>query len=291
MKTCGGSAWRSVVACMVLGLAMSGLSAVAGTGVPPEPETPADDPIAERFSLTWSVQAATDDFDTGLTTTDHKPYGETRITLGFDLFRVEAAAWTEGGDLSGAYEVLAGVSPSIGGVDLDASLLRRQSPDVPSIDKWIADANATFALFDGATLNVGVSRTMPDVGNGYTDLYAGLDVTLPNGWTVSGDVDGEPDDGTGEVYLQAIAGVTVPLPRDFALSAELGYEWYADDAVPDYWHWNAGVTWTAMEGVAFDLRWYGNDLGGGECGLQADYDCEGRILASMTYDGRWPSVE
>lgn len=291
MDVLGGNAWRSVAACMALGLAMSGLSAVAGTGAPPAPETAAADAIAERFSLTWSVQAATDDFDTGLTTTDHKPYGETRITLGFDLFRAEAAVWTEGGAPDAAFEVLAGVSPTVAGIDVDASILRRVAPDEPAVDKWIADANATIALSDSATLNVGISRTMPDAGNGYTDLYAGLDVTLPNGWTVSGDVDGEPDDGTGEVYLQAIAGVTIPLPRDVTLSGELGYEWYGDTAVPDYWHWNAGVTWTAREGVAFDLRWYGNDLGGGECGLQADYDCEGRLMASVTYDGRWPAVE
>lgn len=247
-----------------------------------------DDPPPSAVSLDWSVDAASDHVDGGLTTTGHRPYAEVRVVAGFDAFRLEAATWTEGRAPDAAFEAAFGLSQTFDTLDADASVTRRVAPGAPSVDEWILDGNVGRAVTDAVALNAGVSYTLPDEGGAYADLYGGADVTLANDWVVRTALDVEPDDGTGGAYLQAVAGLTVPLPHDFALSAEYTAEWYAAADTPSYRHWNAGLTWTGLDGVAFDLRWYGNDLSAADCPLQADYDCAGRVFARVTYTGRWP---
>jgi opacity protein-like surface antigen len=253
------------------------------------PDGPAAD--ASAFSLSWELFGATDDLDAGLTTTGHEPYASGRVTAGFGLFRLEAAAWTEGDAPDAAFELKAGVAPSLGDVALDASLSRTISPDEPSAEEWVVDANATLAAGDAVEINLGASFTAPDDEGDYADLYASVAVTLEGDWVATGEVDFEPDDGSGERYLQAILGLEVPLPHALTLSGEVGYEWFSDPASPDYVHWNAGVTWDALDGVAFDLRYHGNDLSEADCAAQSDHACDHRVIASVTYSGAYPAGE
>jgi hypothetical protein len=235
-------------------------------------------------TLGWSLIGATDDYSEGITTTGHEPYAEGRVTLGFGLFRTEAALWTEGDEPDAAGSLLVGMTPSLGDVAFDVSLERTIAPDEPDAEQWVADANATFAAADGVEVTIGASRTLPDEGGAYTDVYAGVEVTLPNDWVAAAEVTFEPDDGSGARYLQAVVGLAIPLPRDFELSGELAAE-MTSDGTPDYLHWNAGVSWTGMPGVAFDLRYHGNTITAKNCAMLTDYDCDQRVIASVSYSG------
>ena len=98
--------------------------------------------------------------------------------------------------------------------------------------------------------------------------------------SVSGAVFYSPDffGGTGDaVYYNA--GVEVPLPQDFAISASIGRQTFSRNAMQEWTDWKVGVS-KELGGFGFELAYTDTNLSKAECGNTGW--CDGRVLVSVS---------
>lgn len=239
------------------------------------------------FDVTFELIAATDYYDDGLTQSDHTPVLQPKISLSTDLFY--ASVWASNVDYGEPapdveLEFIAGVTPSYENWTFDLSLTRYEYPDASVYSYTYVFGSATYDFGNGLTLSGGYAYYWYDLSADFHELYAAADYTFESGLALHAEASHDFDyDGSGNDYLQVVGGVTVPLPHDLSLSANVGMEhYYTDDATPSYVWFDIGATYALTDWAAVDLRYYGNGLSDGDCAVFSGTDCDHRVVAALT---------
>lgn len=240
------------------------------------------------FDATFSLTAATDYFDDGLTQSDNEAVVQPMLEVYYGSFYGSVWAsnvdYGKGEDADAEVELIAGVAPTLGSWTFDLSVTSYQYPGEESDAYTYVFGSATRDFGNGLGLGAGYAYYWYETGIGYSELYASASYAFDSG--VSFEVEASYDidyDRAGNDYLGIEGGAVVPLPLGFEASAHLGYEDYlTDTATPSYLWYDAGVSRALTEWASLDIRYYGNTLSQADCAVYTATNCLGRVVASLT---------
>lgn len=239
------------------------------------------------FDVTFELLVATDDFDDGVTQTDHKPVIQPKMAASWGLFY--ASVWGSNVDYGtpdpdATLEFVAGLTPSWGDWSFDISLTREVYVDEPAYDDTYVFGTATYDFGRGFSADIGYGYYWYDAAADFHEIYAAVDYAFENGTAVHLEATRDFDiDDEGNGYLQVQAGATLPLPQGFEAAGTLGWEHYdGESGTPSYLWWEIGLSYALNDWSRLAVTWHGNDLSDGECPGITDTDCDQRVVASLT---------
>ena len=248
----------------LLGAAGAALIALSGAALADGYEgsikdAPADE--SRKFTYSFSITGTSDYVFRGVSQTDNDPTIQGAINIGYGIFY--AGVWGSGLDWDTdpkaeiELDYYAGIKPTWGKATFDFGVIYYNFPG--STDSVL------FGSVDNVELKAAVS------GEVFKSLTATGTVYYAPGYN---DFEFKVYEGT---LAYALPTVHVFTPT---ISGTYGYQ-DADGprTVIDYSYWNAGVT-LAVEKLAFDFRYWGNDLSDADCGV-------GFFIASSTCDERF----
>jgi hypothetical protein len=247
-----------------------------------------EEAAAPDFDATFSLTAATDYFDDGLTQADNQAVVQPMLEIYYGAFY--ASVWAskvdygKGEEADAEVELIAGVAPTLGAWTFDLSATTYRYPGENSDAYTYVFGSATRDLGNGLSLGAGYGYYWYETGSDYNELWAVADYAFDSGLALHAEATYDIDyDGAGNDYLGLAGGVVVPLPLDFEASANVGYEGYLDDpATPSYLWYNAGLGYALTDWASLDVRYHGNTLTGADCAVYTATNCLGRVVASLT---------
>jgi len=248
----------------------------------------AEEAVAPDFDATFSLTAASDYFDDGLTQSDNQAVVQPMLEIYYGAFYGSLWAsnvdYGEGEDADAEVELVAGVAPTLGAWTFDLSLTSYQYPGEESDAYTYVFGSATRDFGNGLSLGAGYGYYWYETGSKYNELWVVADYAFDGGLALHGEATYDIDyDGAGHDYLGVEGGVVVPLPLDLEASAHVGYEDYLNDpGSPSYLWYDAGVSYALTEWASLDVRYYGNTLTGADCAVYTATNCLGRVVASLT---------
>jgi uncharacterized protein (TIGR02001 family) len=249
---------KTRLAAVAAAVFLTGSAMAADIGVPRAPAPPPPPAASVPFDFIFGVRALTDYNFRGISQTDRSPgaqaYGEFQFLDNF--LYVGAAANTV--DLPtkplAEIDILAGIRPKFGPVTLDLGVIQYWYPDESRL--FLFGVPWTVGNTDFTELAAKVSWNYEDT------LILGANLFYAWDWLGTG-ADGTYGSVTAKYNLPFLAGLSV--------SAELGHYWLgttspqtASVSLPDYFYWNAGVSYT-WKNATLDLRYHDTDLSKGEC--------------------------
>jgi opacity protein-like surface antigen len=273
------------------------LSAAAADAVAPE----------DPFDIAVQGSIGTDQFNYGYTLTDHQPHGLISITpsygilygnLTFDNQRYTLVS----DDVRSQLKLVAGITPSSGDLSFDINVARRWLFDFDPYNRTVPYITGTYKFSD---------KLSASLGGGYY-FYDRPDVSYQNTWELFGSVDWAPIDlislhgetayddrfypNSEKPYWELIGAATLHLPRDVSLTGKVGFEdYFAEQGngefAPSYFWYDVGLDYAFNDHISGGIHYQANDLGsdvspGSDCYFQGYSDCDGRVFATLTFNGK-----
>jgi hypothetical protein len=240
------------------------------------------------FDATFSLTAASDYFDDGLTQSNNHAVIQPMLEVYYGAFYGSVGAsnvdYGKGEDADAEVELIAGVAPTVGAWTFDLNVTSYQYPGEESDAYTYVFGSATRDFGNGLSLGAGYGYYWYESGDEYNELWVVGDYAFDSGLSFHAEASYDIDyDRAGNDYLGVEGGVVVPLPLGFEASANLGYEdYFTDPATPSYLWYNAGVAYALTEWASLDVRYHGNTLSRTDCAVYTATNCLGRVVASLT---------
>jgi uncharacterized protein (TIGR02001 family) len=179
---------------------------------------------ASMFDVAFGVDFTTDYIDRGYTQSNHKPAIQPWVELDYGKFYV--GYWgsnTSPVDTDGNWEhdLSIGVRPEWGPFSFD----------------------------------LGYTRTIYDTGDCCGELYANASVSPVDPLTLGVSLNVDP--AASDVYVEGNG--SYDLPYNISISAAAGVQTYGNGDPSDF-SWNAGASWSPLDWLSFDGRYYGGPM-------------------------------
>lgn len=249
-------------------------------------EEAVEDAGAPDFDVTFELLTTTDYYDNGITQTDHKPAVQPTLSFSYGSFYGSVYGsnvdyGTPDPDLE--LEFQAGVAPTVGSWTFDLSVTRYDYPNASEFNYTYVFGQASYDFGNGLVLGAGYAYYWYDESTDLNELYAEADYTFENEVSLHAEATYDIDfDAEGSEYLELIGGVSVPLPKGFTASANIGLEHFLQGETPSYVWFDVGASYAVTDWASVDLRYYGNGLSEEDCTFFSTTDCDHRVVASLT---------
>ncbi len=263
----------------------------------------------DQFDIAIQAVIANDNMSYGVTNTDHGPYGSININPTYGIFygnlfaeRLKYTNSFDAGQIDSQVKFQLGMALSFGPLSLDLNVQRKLKLTSSSRYVTVPFVTATYAFNEQLSTSLGVGYYFYDQQDAYAntpELYGALDVKPADWLSLHGEATYDfvglynafppvpvPSAVGNTPYLEVVGSVAVSLPKNFTVTAKLGFENFFNNAVwPDYKWYDVGLDYAMNNNVTLGLHYQGNDLSTGSvnCSAQSwNLDCDSRIIASLT---------
>lgn len=211
-------------------------------------------------SLTGSAALTTEYVFRGISQTDEDPAVQASLDYAVDIFEngsLYLGIWgsnvdfNDGDEAHVEIDLYGGIKGKLDGFAWDLGLIYYAYPGADNrLDYDFVEGKASLGHDFGFASLTGTIFYSPD-------FFAGSD---------------------DAVYL--LGQLAVPLPHDFALSAQIGHQWVSDNdrfGLPDYLTWGIGLSWT-IKGITLAASYFDTDISGSRC----EQICDARAVVSVS---------
>ena len=231
---------------------------------PPAPQVTPAKPEAAKFDIGFGLSGTTDYVSRGISQSASNPaiQGYIEPTYGILYGNLWSSNVDFGDDFRGAeIDVAGGFRPKIGDLSLNMGYVHYfYAPESVSPDYGEFFAKADYKVCDQLILG--------------TRFFFAPDFSQ-----------------TGKTATFIAGGFKVPLPRDFAAYAGVGYQFFEDRNAFEDLAWTAGLSYTWKQ-LTFDVRYWDTNLSGQGCVARSGLEdgCDARVVGSITFDYTWSAL-
>lgn len=218
-------------------------------------------PPPPAWDLLITAAVTSDYISRGVTQTDHSPAVQGSVELDVGIFY--AGVWASnvdfgapsGGTNHSEVDLSIGVRPVLGDFTFDIGYLRY--------------------LYSDSSTNFG-------------EVYGFATWAINPAWSLTQKVYVNPE--TSDAYFETSAAYS--FGGGFKVSGGIGSVAYGDTPAIDYLAWNAGGSYSWSNGLTADVRVWGTNLSGGECGSNfgSNRACETKVVGTLSYATSWSKL-